>query len=130
MKVLLLEDVKLIQKMIKNFLSDLAVVEMVENGTSALRLVKESIEKNEPYNAIFLDVLIPDMDGLQVLKEIRKTESENSITSEKRSKIIMVSTITDENTVKRAMTAGCDGYIAKPFSKDRLISELKSLKLI
>lgn len=130
MRVLLLEDVKLLQKMVKNFLKDLAVVEITESGTSALRLFKESIEKNEPYDAIFLDVLIPDIDGLQVLKEIRKIESDNNIPAENRSKIVMVSSVTDENTVKRALTAGCEGYIAKPFSKDRLIAELKNLKLI
>jgi len=130
MKVLLLEDVRLIQKLITNFLGDLAVVDTAENGLSAMRMVQESIKKDERYDVIFLDVLIPDLNGLQVLKEIRKAEAENNIAPEKRSKIIMVSTITDENTVKKALAEGCDGYIAKPFSKDRLLTELKSLKLI
>jgi two-component system chemotaxis response regulator CheY len=71
---------------------------------------------------ITLDVVMPKKDGLEALKEIKILSS--------NSKIIICSSIHDAHTVKIAMGFGIDGYVVKPFTKQKLLDALwRSLKI-
>ena len=69
---------------------------------------------------ILLDWNMPKMDGFEVLKRIKEHKRLGSIP------VLMVSTESEEESVKRAMAAGATGYIPKPFSPEELATAIKA----
>ena len=69
--------------------------------------------------------MIPQIDGIQLLQLIRKAETDNE-----HVKIVMLTAVTGQDTVLKAIQYGCDGYIYKPFVKEDITKQLSKLKLI
>jgi len=130
MKVLIVEDVYLIRNMLQHILISYGKFDFAEDGLEALDKFTYQLDNDDPYNLICLDILMPHIDGLGVLKKIRSIEEERNLDSTKKAKIVMVSALADQGMVMRCLKAGCDGFIAKPFTKDRIITEIQKLGLI
>ena len=62
-------------------------------GREALEAFKMALKDKQPYNLICLDIMMPEMDGQEVLKEIRRTEDELGISGCDRAKIIMTTAL-------------------------------------
>ena len=77
------------------------------SGKAAL----EKIKAEKP-NLVFLDIRMPEMDGIEVLKQIKQID--NAIT------VIMVTVLNDEETAKNAIKLGAYDYVTKPLSFDYL----------
>jgi len=88
------------------------VIEAV-NGTQAINKVRS----NMPDLAL-LDVMMPDMDGFEVLKIIRETSA---------MPVIMLTAKGEENDRVRGLELGADDYITKPFSPRELVSRIKAV---
>ncbi len=82
---------------------------------------------NEPYQLICLDVMMPKIDGLKSLSEIREMESKSELAA---SKIIMTSALNDKKTVNDAFRLGCEAYAWKPIDIHEFQELLQELKLI
>ena len=65
-----------------------------------------------------------------MLKNIRAAEKLNHVPLKDRAKIVIVSSTNDADVVMKAIKLGCDGYIVKPFSKEKIVAELKKLNLL
>lgn len=75
----------------------------------------------EKTDFILLDIQLPDIDGTEVLKEIRKNEQCKGIP------IIAVTSYAMAGDRARLLSAGCDGYIEKPIDPISVINQIKSL---
>ena len=84
------------------------------SGTKALELVK----KENP-NIIILDIRMPDISGMDVLKEVKKNYP--------KTRVIMLTGIEDESTKSMAMELGASGYLTKPYSYSELIELSRKL---
>lgn len=100
------------------------------NGREALEAYKASKEKGEPFDLICLDIMMPEMDGQEVLKEIRDIEKEEGLTSEQEVKIIMTTALSDSQNKTRAISNLCNAYLIKPINKAKLLDHLKFFGLI
>ena len=110
LKLLIAEDDEKIVKIYDKFLSGIAFdTQFAGDGTDAL--IKYDQWKPD---IILLDILLPKMPGLEVLKEIRK------IRKDKNSTIIMATSQGSEETVKTCLQHGIQGYIIKPVDSARL----------
>lgn len=115
-KVLVVDDSAMMRKIvIKNIREagfDVAVVEASDG--------KDGLEKfqQETFDVVLTDWNMPNMDGVTMVKEIRK------IDPEKKVPIVMVTTEGSADKVKEAVLAGANNYIAKPFTADRLREKL------
>jgi two-component system chemotaxis response regulator CheY len=76
------------------------------------------------------DIMMPEMDGLSALKEIRVLEDAKGIIPASRAKIFMTTALTDKANVIEAIKGKCDYFLAKPVQKKILINELRRFKLI
>ncbi|MCM8773503.1 MAG: response regulator [Candidatus Omnitrophica bacterium] len=104
--ILVVDDDKLLLQTIKNLLEkEKYSVTAVDNSNKALELIKQNF-----YPLIILDVRMPDMDGMELLKRIRDIQ-ENSHTST----IIVITGYADENVPIKAIKYGASDYIMKPF---------------
>ena len=100
------------------------------NGREATEAVRLSLEINEPYHLICLDIMMPEKDGQQVLKEIRAMEQARGTTSTNGAKIVMTTALDRIRNVSDAYYNLCDAYLNKPIRKAQLLDELRKLKLI
>jgi two-component system, OmpR family, KDP operon response regulator KdpE len=83
-----------------------------EDGTSALRAIE-----NEKPDVIVLDLGLPDLDGTVVLDRLRRWSS---------TPVIVLSARTDPADKVRALDAGADDYVTKPFGMDELLARLRA----
>jgi len=125
MKILIAEDDFVSRKIINTILAPLGEVDIAANGNEAFTAVRMAIEANEPYDLICLDIMMPEVDGIMALKKIRQSEAQKGLNPEKRSKIIMITALSDKSHVMAAAQANCDGFLVKPIEKDRLFDEIR-----
>jgi len=85
-------------------------VEVATNGEMALEMFKE----NPKYDLILMDVLMPVMDGISCVKQIREFESLNGL---KRTPIIIQTADNRESQRSICLEAGCDEFLSKPLDK-------------
>ncbi len=125
MKILIVEDVKASQKILERFVSEYGTCTFANDGEEGLKAFVAARNSNEPFDLIFLDIMLPQIDGIELLQLIRKTEAEKD-----HVKIVMLTSISDQKTVLKAIKSGCDGYIYKPFVKEDIKQQLSKLNLI
>ncbi len=130
MRILVAEDVTLIQKMLKRLLEPYGEITFAANGREAFQEFQKTLQTQNYFNLICLDINIPEINGLDVLKNIRAAEKLNHVPLKDRAKIVIVSSTNDADVVMKAIKLGCDGYIVKPFSKEKIVAELKKLNLL
>ncbi|OQY08328.1 MAG: hypothetical protein B6I28_04835 [Fusobacteriia bacterium 4572_132] len=123
MKILVIEDDLVTRKVIQRTLEkmddlDDIKVDVAEDGIIGFDKFKKALENEAGYKIICLDIMMPQMNGQEVLHEIRKLENEKS--NEKPSKIIMMTALSDIDNIKKAYSEECDEYLVKPIKKEEL----------
>jgi len=115
MKILIVEDDPYISDMLKRGLEESGfTVELCDDGEEG-----EYIALNNSFDVIILDWMLPNKDGISILKTLRQ----NSINTP-----VLILTAKDEIADKvKGLTSGADDYLAKPFSFDELIARLEAL---
>lgn len=103
---------------------------MTVDGEEAVDAFMMALEDGEPYDLVCLDVMMPVLDGYQVLKAIRDIEAERKTPKESRVKIIMTTALNEERNVKMAFDMGCEAYSGKPIDVEKFDKVLKKLGLI
>lgn len=130
MRILVAEDDLISRKFLFKFLSRYGECDLVVDGVEALDAYLMAVKESDPYDLICLDIMMPKVDGVKVLKYIRDLETQRGILPEKRSKIIMTTALAETKFVQNAFDIGCDAYAAKPIDTEKLISVLKKLGLV
>ena len=130
MKVLIAEDDFASRKFMLRFFEKYGECDVTVDGKEAVEAYKMAIECGEPYDLICLDIMMPEMDGDQALKTIRKIEEESGIAEDERVKIVMTTALSETRHVTKAFENGCTAYAGKPINQDKLEAMLKKFKLI
>jgi two-component system chemotaxis response regulator CheY len=134
LKFLVVEDVAIIKKVLAHYLKSFGDVEFAGDGMEALGKFCQAHSEEKAYDLVFLDIMLPKLNGFQILTFIRELESTALLTDKKTEfkpvKIIMVSSLSDAKAVSSAIEKGCDGYITKPFDKEKIMAELIKVGLI
>lgn len=129
-KILIVEDDMISRKFLSKFLDRYGDCDMVVDGLEAIDAYLLSVKDKEPYDLICLDIMMPKVDGIKVLKAIRNLEKENKVPESDMVKIIMTTALGDKEVVDEAFQNGCDAYASKPIDTQKLIEVLKKIKFI
>jgi len=115
MKLLVVEDEVIIAKALKKGLEqEKYIVDVAHTGTEGFDLAL-----SENYDAVILDILLPEMDGITVCKKLR---------SEKKMMPILLLTARDQIGDKvKGLDIGADDYLTKPFAFEELVARIKAL---
>lgn len=114
MKILIVDDEKMIRDVIKEYcLSENFLVDDAENGIVALNKLQTNT-----YDLMVLDIMMPEMDGFTMLKELPKN---------KRIPTIVLSARGEEYDKLLGFELGIDDYLTKPFSPNELIARIKAI---
>jgi two-component system alkaline phosphatase synthesis response regulator PhoP len=113
-RILIIEDEHSIQRMIEYDLKQLNYeVDSASDGFEGYKKASSTI-----YDVILLDVMLPNMNGMDICKKLRQ-EGNNAY-------IIMLTALDDEFSVIKGFDIGADDYIKKPFSPRELIARIKA----
>lgn len=121
MKIAIAEDNRQALDMLGNILEsdkEIQVVGKAENGTDAYNM----IVKTKP-DIVFLDVVMPGMDGISVMERIKTNQDCSADTS-----FVMITAASSENLTADAFRMGACYYIVKPFSKEAVLDKVHRLK--
>lgn len=130
MKILIVEDDLVSRRFLSKFLSKYGEVDVVVDGIEALDAYLLSVKDNQPYDLICLDIMMPKVDGVKVLKAIRDYERSKGVLPEKRVKVIMTTALQETQLVQQSFEIGCEAYAAKPIDIDKFIEVMQKLELI
>jgi len=130
MRILVVDDDAPNRKLLTDIASKMGECEGAEGGQEALSAFKKAWEDWRPFNLIFLDVLMPDMDGRQVLLKIREIEKDKKISEQHQVRVIMVTGVSEEETVMDCLRNGCDEFIVKPIDVHLVFEKIKKLGLM
>ncbi|MBU1219789.1 response regulator [Myxococcota bacterium] len=130
MKILIVEDEYAARAMIEFFLEPYGKIDSAANGSEAVNFIKKSYEINEPYNLVCIDIRLPDMDGHEVLVELKRMESDSGIPHSERTITFMTTALEDPKNVARAFYNLCDEYLSKPVRKNELDELIVRYKLV
>lgn len=115
-KVLIVDDAAFMRMMIKDILqkNGYEIVGEASNGIAAVDLYK----KEKP-DIVTMDITMPDMDGIEAVKEIKSFDP--------NAKVIMCSAMGQQSMVMDAIKAGAKDFIVKPFQADRVLEAIKKV---
>lgn len=130
MRILIAEDDLASRKFLFKFLSKYGECDLVVDGLETLDAFLMASKENNPYDLICLDIMMPKVDGVKVLKYIRDLETQKGLLPEKRSKVIMTTALAETQFVQNAFEIGCDAYAAKPIDTEKLVEVMQKLGLI
>lgn len=124
MKILVTEDDFVARKLLVRHLSAFGEVDIAVNGKEAVAAVQLALNEPPRYNLICLDVMMPDLNGIQALQVIRQLEVKQGLDEETRARVFMTTALSEKGKVVEAARAGCDAYLVKPITKERILEEL------
>ena len=115
MRILLVEDeVRLSQALVEIFQKNRYGVDAVYSGQEGLKYAQSGI-----YDAIILDIMLPGMDGITILKTLR--EEKNQVP------VLLLTAKDDISDKVKGLDCGADDYMTKPFSTDELLARVRAL---
>ena len=116
-KILIVDDERLNLNVLSDLLRQEYKVVLAKNGNQAL----DRINSDNPPDIVLLDVLMPEMDGYEVLRKIKSIEETKSIP------VIFITALDSEHDEARGLEMGAVDYIRKPFDVATLSEKLKSV---
>lgn len=108
-KILLVDDSAFMRKVLRDIFESAGYTNFSEagNGTEAIQKFK-----SEKPDFIFLDIIMPDVNGMDVLREIGS-----------EARVIVVSAVGQKEMIEQAKTLGALDYIVKPFDRDQVLEK-------
>jgi two-component system, OmpR family, phosphate regulon response regulator OmpR len=113
-RILLIEDDRRLAEMVKNYLGEFGFsVTAAGSGGAGIALYRR-----ESFDALILDLMLPDMDGLEVCRQLR---------ADANARILMLTARGDAMDRVIGLEMGADDYLAKPFEPRELLARLRSV---
>jgi two-component system, chemotaxis family, chemotaxis protein CheY len=132
MRVLIADDDTAIRFYHKAMMSAYAESsEEAATGNEAVEAYRQSLDNDQPFDLILMDIMMPVMDGLQALECIRGLEKTRGLRGDDAVKVLMVSSRNDPKNINRAFFQGqALDFIHKPMTSDELHLVLIKFDLI
>ena len=115
-KIMLVDDAALMRMMLKNTLSQAGYTDLIEAEDGVKAVEAYTAEKPD---LVFMDITMPNKDGLETLKEIKAMDPGATI--------VMCSAMGQETMVMDSIKSGAKDFIVKPFKPERVLSTVKKI---
>lgn len=112
-KILIADDSAFMRLYLKRILAEAGYEDTIEVADGREMLIRYEQERPD---LVFLDIIMPDMDGLEALHELMRTDP--------RANVVMITAVGQDYMVKEANKAGVKGYITKPFKEEEVAETL------
>ncbi len=131
MRFLIVEDDFGSRRLLETIVCQYGTCSVAVNGNEAVKAYLLSMEDKQPYDVMFLDIMMPELDGLGALEKIRAYEKEKGVPPGKELKVVMTTALEDPKTVVQAYYHGeAASYLVKPITPQKVSKELQALGLL
>ncbi len=130
MRTLIVEDDFLSRKILSRMLTPYGECDIAVDGKEGAEAFKNALHKNKPYHLICMDIMMPNVNGTEAVKYIRRREQKTGINPSDEVKIIMTTAIEDPKLVFKSLKSGATAYMVKPIDKASLLEQLQVFGLI
>ncbi len=114
-RILICDDEEGIRESLRLILEDNYELTMAKSGKECM----ETLSENRDIKAVLLDIKMPKQNGLEVMKEIKKSHPDI--------KVVIVTGYASAEIAQEAFDLGADGYIPKPFNPKKILPEINKL---
>jgi two-component system chemotaxis response regulator CheY len=130
LRVLLTEDDFACRLLMQTFLSRYGECHIAANGKEAVDAVRAAINQGQKYDLICMDIMMPEMNGREAVRQVRELEETFGILSTSGAKIIMTTAVDEVKEVIRCFKELCDAYLVKPIDLNQLVGHMRSFRLV
>lgn len=131
MRALIVDDDAVNTRLLQEILSPYADCLTAGDGRAGVRAFCAALDAGKPVDLVFMDIMMPGMDGHQALEQIRDIEARRGLAKDRAVKAIMVSSLDDHKHKARAFFHGqAMSFLRKPFSVEDVLVELRKFDLI
>ena len=130
MKTLIVEDDFITSQIMSEIFSEFGACEVAENGKLAIDRFVKTLDTDEKFDLICLDIMMPEVDGQETLLYIREIERQYGVKGLDCVKVIMTTALNDFDNIKKAFSDQAEAYLIKPLEKEKLVKTLQKLNLI
>jgi two-component system chemotaxis response regulator CheY len=131
MRVLIVEDDFVSRKLLGKVLSHYGECDVAVNGKEAVNAFSMALDEGNPYDLVCMDIMMPELDGQEALKEIRRLEKERGVPEQDQVKAVMTTALDDpRNVVESMYRGGAMAYLVKPIDRKNLLDEVRKLGLL
>ncbi|WP_147821144.1 response regulator [Salidesulfovibrio onnuriiensis] len=127
MRFLIVDDDESIHLYLQSILAPFAQCDNAMSGAEGVDFFVRAHSERRPYDVVFMDILMPEMDGHKAAELLRKEEIKLGIREVDQFHLVMITSLVDNRNVSKAFFnsfASC--YIVKPFDKDKVLDELRT----
>ena len=129
LNILVVDDSRSARALLQSMLSSYGQCDLAVDGQEAVSRFQAALDLDRPYDVIFMDIHMPDMDGIKATQKI--LDIQFSFGREARTKVVMLSQIRDKETMLRSqIQIGADMYLTKPLEERTLHEALVNLELM
>jgi len=130
MKILIVEDDEVSRIFLQKILSKYGDCDITVDGMETLEAYLLALQEDNPYDLICLDIMIPKVNGVKVLKSIREMERKKRFKKKQLVKVMVLTALAQTQFVSDVLTEGYDVYVAKPVNKKDLEEAMIKLGLL
>ena len=127
MRILIAEDDQTCSLILQSMLKPYGPTTAVEDGESVIRTLTGDLLKQQRFDLICLDIMMPGLDGQACLRCIRAIEHGFGLVGGAGSKILMTTGLNAPESILSAFRSQCEGYLIKPIDRTRLQAQLAQL---
>ncbi|OGG99211.1 MAG: hypothetical protein A2600_05980 [Candidatus Lambdaproteobacteria bacterium RIFOXYD1_FULL_56_27] len=125
MKMLVVDDTLLSRQLMTHALKTYGEIEIAVNGEEAIEAFELAWKDKSPFDVIFMDIMMPEMDGREALRRIRDWEDKNKVIDPV--KVVMSTALGDKDNVLSSFKEGAEYYLVKPIELNRLYDIMSQL---
>lgn len=131
MRALIVDDDFYSRSFLEYILHPYAFCDVAVNGEEAVMAFQKAMEEKRPYSLVFMDLLMPVIDGPKALREIREIERDFGVGKASQARVIITSVLEDAEDTHNAMYLGeATSFLQKPVDEKSVLSELRRLGLV
>ncbi len=130
MKTLIVEDDVSCCILLERILSPFGNCDIAINGKEGFDLFEKAHDEKQPYDLMCLDIMMPVMDGRELLKKIREWECKEGISRYNGVKVILTTALDNQTEFVKSLEEHCEAYIMKPVHRRKLLNEIGELGLL
>ena len=130
LRTLLVEDDFASRLVLRTFLSRFGDCDIAVNGREAVDAFREAAKHDDRYDLVCMDIMMPVVDGIDAVRQIRALEEAEGIRSTDGAKIVMTTALDGILDVGRSYHELCDGYLVKPVDLAKLLLQMHAWNLV
>jgi len=130
LRTLVVEDDFTGRLLLHTFLSRYGECHVAVNGREAVEAFGAALESGKGYDLVCMDIMMPEMDGEEAVRQIRAAEEARGILSHAGARIIMTTALNSLSEVMLCFRDLCDAYLVKPIDLTRLFEHMKTFGLV